>query len=142
MRWVFGLASVVAAAAAVVAGDADGLVSTIPFVVAALMALCFVTFYSLTVSIDAEQLHVSFGPGWIKKRFSVREISAAQKVENRWFYGWGVKLTPHGWLFNVSGFDAVEVELASGRRYRIGSDQPDELVRAIQSAAAAAQAAP
>ena len=141
MRRVFGVATVVAAAAATALG-AEGLGRTIPASVAGLTALCFVAFYSLTVRIDAEQLSVSFGPGWIKKRFRLHDVVAARTVQNRWYYGWGVKLTPHGWLFNVSGFDAVEIELANGRRYRIGSDQPDELLAAMQSAGVGVQTSP
>jgi len=56
-------------------------------------------------------------------------------VHNHWYYGRGIKLTPHGWLFNVSGFDAVEIQLKNGRKYRIGTDEPDALLAAIESAA-------
>jgi hypothetical protein len=55
-------------------------------------------------------------------------------VRNRWYYGCGLRLTPHGWLHNISGLDAVELELVDGRRVRVGADDAHELVRAIQSA--------
>jgi hypothetical protein len=32
---------------------------------------------------------------------------------------------------HVSGFDAVEILMKSGKRYRIGTDQPEELVQTI-----------
>jgi hypothetical protein len=35
------------------------------------------------------------------------------------------------WIYNVSGFDAVEILMKSGKRYRIGTDQPEELVQTI-----------
>ncbi len=38
---------------------------------------------------------------------------------------------PWGWMFNVSGLDAVDIELKDGGRFRIGTDEPEELVRAI-----------
>lgn len=44
------------------------------------------------------------------------------------------QLTPHGWLFNVSGLDAVELELINNRRFRIGTDEPQRLIAAIQTA--------
>jgi hypothetical protein len=37
-------------------------------------------------------------------------------------------------LYNVSGTDAVEIELRSGRRFRIGTDEPKVLAQAIQTA--------
>jgi hypothetical protein len=34
-------------------------------------------------------------------------------------------------MYNVAGLDAVELVLASGKKFRIGTDQPDELRSAI-----------
>ena len=71
-------------------------------------------------------------PGLIRKRFPIGDIHGARIVQNKWYYGWGIRLTPHGWLFNVSGFDAVELELKNKRKFRIGTDDPQELLMAIQ----------
>jgi hypothetical protein len=35
------------------------------------------------------------------------------------------------WIYNVSGFDAVEITLKNGNTYRIGTDEPKELEQAI-----------
>ncbi|MEK7656054.1 MAG: hypothetical protein AAB386_05245 [Patescibacteria group bacterium] len=35
------------------------------------------------------------------------------------------------WIYNVSGFDAVEIILKNGKIYRIGTDVPKELEVAI-----------
>ncbi len=42
--------------------------------------------------------------------------------------------TPSGWLYNVSGRDAVRVEFVSQRVVMIGTDAADALVRAIEAA--------
>lgn len=89
-------------------------------------------FHSLTVEVNANEIIASFGPGLIRKRFRVGDIRGARIVRNKWYYGWGIRLTPHGWLFNVSGFDAVELELKNERKFRIGTDDPQELLIAIQ----------
>jgi len=34
-------------------------------------------------------------------------------------------------MFNVSGLDAVEITLISGKRFRIGTDKPNKVVEAI-----------
>jgi len=36
------------------------------------------------------------------------------------------------WIFNVSGFDAVELVMKNGKIYRIGTDMPKELEVAIK----------
>jgi hypothetical protein len=61
-------------------------------------------------------------------------------VRNRWYYGWGIRITPRGWLYNVSGLDAVELALKNGKCVRIGSDEPHALARAIDHARGAASA--
>ena len=100
--------------------------------VLAILVVLVVLFYSLTVTVDQHELTCFFGPGLIRRRFGLAEIVGAVPVRNRWYYGWGIRLTPSGWMFNVSGLDAVELELVSGTRFRIGTDQPHELVRAIE----------
>ena len=98
------------------------------------IAIALVLFSSLTVVIWEEELEARFGPGPIRKRFKLNEIESCQVVKNHWYYGWGIRLTPHGVLYNVSGFDAVELKLRTGKRFRIGTDVPQELEEAIRQA--------
>ncbi|MFC2032803.1 hypothetical protein ACFLUS_05590 [Chloroflexota bacterium] len=99
-----------------------------------IIAVALVLFSSLTVVIWEEELEVRFGPGPIRKRFKLNEIESCKVVKNRWYYGWGIRLTPHGVLYNVSGFYAVEIKHIMGKKYRIGTDVPQELEIAIQQA--------
>ena len=104
----------------------------IPAIVLAILAIAAFLFHSLTVEITDNQLRLRFGPGVIQKTYPLGEIVRAEAVKNRWYYGWGIKLIPRGLLFNVSGLDAVEVTLESGKRVRIGTDRPQELEMAIR----------
>ena len=97
---------------------------------------CLLLFCCLTVEIKGDELVCRFGPGLIRKRFVLSEICEVKVVKNPWYYGWGIRLTPDGWLFNVSGLDAVEINLASGRRFLLGTDRPDELAEAIRKGSA------
>ena len=106
--------------------------SWIAFAGLGILVICLLLFSSLTVVIGDEVLEIRFGPGIIRKKFYLKDIESCLAVKNRWFYGWGIHLTPHGWLFNVSGFSAVEIKLKSGKKYRIGTDVPAELEEAIQ----------
>ena len=98
------------------------------------IAVALVLFSSLTLVIWEEELEARFGPGPIRKRFKLSEIESCQVVKNHWYYGWGIRLTPHGVLYNVSGFHAVEIKLRTGKKFRIGTDVPQELEEAIHQA--------
>jgi hypothetical protein len=98
------------------------------------MIVCLVLFPSLTVTIDTQTARIHFGAGIIRHVFLVQDIAACRMVKNPWYYGWGIHLTPSGWLYNVSGFDAIELEMKNGKRHRIGTDDPQGLLQAIQQA--------
>ena len=96
----------------------------------ALMAVFLALFYALTVEIDATHLRFRFGIGLIRKRIPLAEIADARPVRNSWIHGWGIHRTPHGWLYNVSGWEAVEITLTSGKRnFSISHGNPDEQYR-------------
>lgn len=101
-------------------------------VVLIILGICLPLFAILTVRIDENTLEIRFGASIIRIRISLKDIESCRVVKNPWYYGWGIRLTPHGWLYNVSGFYAVEIKLKSGKKYRIGTDVPNELEKAIQ----------
>ncbi len=99
-----------------------------------ILAGCLWVFSSLTVTLDGDKLEVRFGPGFIHLSFLLSDIVAHRVVTNPWYYGWGIRLIPDGWLYNVSGLQAVELLMVSGRRYRIGTDDAEGLALAIEEA--------
>ena len=109
--------------------------SALPLLIVGVLDICCLLFYALTVEIKDGVLECRFGPGLLRKRFQLAEVRSVEVVRNRWFYGWGIRRVPDGWLLNVSGFDAVAITLASGKKYRIGTDQPNELAEAIRQGA-------
>jgi len=50
------------------------------------------------------------------------------------YWGWGIIRIRNGWLYSVSGTAGVEVTLKSGKKFRIGTDEPDTLRQAIMQA--------
>ena len=98
-----------------------------------LIIISLILFYSLTVSIDDDFIEIRFGPGLIRKRFPLEMIQSCQKVKNPWYYGLGIRYIKGGWLFNVSGYDAIEIVMKNGRRYRIGTDEPEKLEAVIKN---------
>ncbi|MGB2697459.1 MAG: hypothetical protein WBD28_06315 [Candidatus Zixiibacteriota bacterium] len=91
-----------------------------------------VLFASLTVVGYETYLEIRFGIGLVRKRFVFKDIQSCKKVRNSWAYGFGIRIIPGGWLYNVSGLDAVELQMKDGKKYRIGTDVPDELMRFLQ----------
>jgi hypothetical protein len=89
-------------------------------------------FYKLAIKIDDPTLLASFGIGLIKKTVPLAEIVRCEPTRIRWWYGWGIHLTPYEWLYNISGLDAVAIFLRNGQRFALGTDGPQELVAAIR----------
>jgi hypothetical protein len=87
----------------------------------------------LTVVVDARSVTASFGWGWPSRTIDRAEIESAVYVRNSWWHGWGIRKVSRGWMYNNAGRDTVELSLPSGRVFRVGTDQPVELLAAITS---------
>ncbi len=87
---------------------------------------------TLTVEVDDAQVRLRFGVGMVRKSFRLDEIASCRPVRNKWWWGWGIRLIPGGWLYNVSGLDAVELVLNNGKVFRIGTDEPQVLSDFLQ----------
>lgn len=98
------------------------------------LAVGTILFSSLTVVVEADALRFYFGPGFWERRIPLDDVTGVEVVRNNALYGWGIRYTPHGWLYNVSGLDAVEVQVEGEGTLRIGTDEPDELKRALEEA--------
>ena len=108
--------------------------ATVAWLILILLLGVLMLFYNLSVEIDDAHLRIRFGIGLIRKRFPLDQIDSCRPVRNSWLYGWGIRLTPRGWLYNVSGLEAVELKMKSGKTCRIGTDEPKILVAALQEA--------
>ncbi len=107
------------------------------FLVTAIMVFILfllASFTTLTASIDENYLRIKFGYGIFARKFALNQIVSVQAVKNRWYYGWGIRLWlwPKMWIYNVSGFDTVEITMKNGKVYRIGTDVSSELEIAMK----------
>jgi len=105
-----------------------------PLAVSIMLLVCLILFYRLNVTIDDEMLCASFGPGIIRKRVPLADIVRCEPIRIRWWYGWGIHVTPCGWLYNVSGFDAVAITLRDSRKFALGTDDPHGLTAGVRDA--------
>jgi len=103
----------------------------VPVTTVVLLLCVAILFSTLTVIVRDGAMHVFFGPDLIRRRIPLRRIREVRVVRTPWYYGWGVRLTPSGWLWNVSGLDGVEVQFDDGHRFRVGSDDASGLAAAL-----------
>lgn len=90
-----------------------------------------IVFNRLTVTVRAGEVSAAFGWGWPRRTFAFHDVAAVRHVRNSWIYGWGSRWIPGGWMYNVWGREAVELYLTSGRKFRIGTDEPNQLLAAF-----------
>jgi hypothetical protein len=131
--WVMlvAAAAVVALGWAVAPREAAAAAWLLMLPVAALLVFGFGT---LTVEVSGEAIRLRFGIGLIRKRIPLRDVRSWREYRNPRYTGWGIRLGPGGVLWNVSGFDAVQLELGNGKHFRIGTDEPAALVSALTRA--------
>ena len=99
-----------------------------------LVLIALMTFTTLRVQVDHRTIRIRFGLGVFRKDFPLSEIETCRVVRNPWYYGLGIRYTPRGWLYSVSGLSAVELEMKNGKHCRIGTDDPSGLASAINEA--------
>jgi len=96
------------------------------------LTLLVLYFSRLEVTVDDGNVTAAFGLGKPHRVIPVVTIASAAVVRNRWWYGWGVRRAPSGWLYNVWGLDAVEIVTDGGSSFRVGTDEPEELAAVIK----------
>lgn len=88
-------------------------------------------FSRLAVSVGDGRVAAAFGSGRPHRVIEFGDVTAVRRVRNKWWYGWGIRKIPNGWMYNAWGLDAVELDLDSGKVFRIGTDQPEELLAVL-----------
>lgn len=102
--------------------------------VIAFLVAVMVTFSSLTVKVNSQQVQLVFGPGLVRCSFPVEQISGVRVVRNGIWMGLGIHFIRKGMIYNVSGLEGVEITLRNSRLARIGSDEPAALAQAVEEA--------
>lgn len=97
----------------------------------AVCALLMLLFGSLTVAVDSTSIALRFGIGWVRRQIPLQRVESAEVIRTRWYYGWGIRLTPKGWMWNTSGLDAVQLNYNDGKRFIIGTDDAAALAAEI-----------
>ncbi|MDE0139789.1 MAG: hypothetical protein OXM57_03755 [bacterium] len=94
------------------------------------LSLIYVGFLRLTVTVSGAEILLAYTFGRPRRRIDRGRVISAVPERIPLWYGWGIRRTPRGWMWNVWGRDAVRVTLTD-REFLIGTDDPDGLVAAL-----------
>lgn len=97
------------------------------------LMIAAVLFGSLTVRVTDDTLTWYFGPGFLRQALPLSSIERVEVVQTSVMDGWGIRKIRDGWLYTVSGLDAVEVETANGDWVRIGTNEPQRLADVLNA---------
>ena len=99
-------------------------------------ALCVVSlsFHHLTIRDEGEHLLLFFGPLPVfRRRLLYDRIERVEQARSTFLDGWGIHVSPGGgWVWNLWGFDCVDVWHSGGRKLRIGTDDPSGLAEFLK----------
>jgi hypothetical protein len=118
-------------AVVLITAEADPVVDSVAVLGLVLLIAIMAHFSWLRITVDPGRARAAFGAGWPAKTVDLSTVTAVRVVRNRWWYGFGIRVVPNGWLWNVWGLDAVEFVLETGRVVRFGTDEPDQLLAAV-----------
>jgi hypothetical protein len=88
-------------------------------------------FSKLKVLVSDDEITTTFGLGKPHRVIQLSEVAEVRQARNTWIQGWGVRKVPRGWMYNVWGLDAVELELTADTIFRIGTDDAERLHASI-----------
>ncbi len=104
-------------------------------VVAVVFVLALASFYSFTIQIADGILNFWFGFGVGRKSFPIEGIRSIETVKNPWYYLWGIKSIPGGWLYSIApGGRAIELIIKDNRKIHLGTNRPEEIKRRLDKA--------
>lgn len=101
------------------------------YLLSGFLLLLFLMFYGMKTCVYDSEIKLIFGIGLIRKTILLTDVKSVETVRNKWYYGWGIRIIPHGWLYNVAGLRSVEIQRKTRQAIvRIGSRHP-EVLRSI-----------
>ena len=109
-------------------GQSATMLKVTGLVVAGVFVLALASFYSFTIQIVDGKINSWFGFGVARKSFPLEEIRSVEVVENPWYYFWGIKSIPGGWLYSIApGGQALELVIKDGKLIRLGTNRGEEI---------------
>ncbi len=109
----------------------------IPATVLVVLVVTAALLSTLNVRIEGDTLTWRFGPGLVRFSLPLTEIASVAPGRSSLLAGIGIHWVGTGWVYNVSGRNAVEITKRDGRKIWLGTPEPIALAAAIERARAA-----
>jgi hypothetical protein len=93
-------------------------------------------FSSLTIDVRDGTVRWHFTGNVIRGSIAIRDIERVYRARSSAAYGWGLRKTPEGTIYLVSGLDVVRIRKSDGTQIGFGTDEPARLARSIEEAMA------
>jgi hypothetical protein len=110
----------------------------IPWPVLTIISILFLfvllSFYKLTIKITEKNIEAKFGIGIIKRVLNIKDIDyeSIEKIKVPALYGIGIRLTPHGWLYNVSIGHAIKIK-SNTKTFFVGTEDFEKIHTILNS---------
>ncbi len=92
-------------------------------------------FYKLEIIITPEKSYLKFGVGLIKRTIATSDLKVedAKTIDVPWYWGMGIRLTPHGLLYNTKPGEALLIPTHSGGSKLFASTaHSEQIIEAIK----------
>jgi len=92
----------------------------------------------LRTEVRDDGIRVRFVPFHLRPRVwswdRIARVEARDYSPFRDYGGWGIRIGPRGWAYNVSGSQGIELTFTAGHRILIGTRDPEGFMRAVEQA--------
>ena len=95
------------------------------------LAVLYVGVQLLTISISSTEIKLRWRLGWPNKSILRSDIASIERIRTKWYFGWGIRKVPNGWMWNIWGRDAIRLNLRSGKCFVLGTDDIDRLEQVL-----------
>ena len=129
---IFAIAPLIASLLLAFDDAYDIMPATVMGILFGLLTIITLVFSSMTIEVNESEVKWFFGPGLFRKSLPLEQVGKYRSVKNPIWMGFGIHAFGTGWIYNVSGLLGVEIELMGGSFIRLGTDEPNYLVAAIE----------
>jgi hypothetical protein len=97
-----------------------------------IMLFLLLFFYQIVIEIDQTYISFKMGIGLFHKKYRIDNLDDCQPIVNSFITGIGIRPVSKGWLYNVSGYSAIELTFKDSEKVvRIGTNKPDEIAEIV-----------
>lgn len=96
------------------------------------LLIALIWFIQLTTEIDENEIRMQFFP-FVKKKILWKDVKSTEIVNYGFAGGWGIRMgSKYGTIYNIKGNKGFAIELITGEKFLIGTQNEIELKKALE----------